>query len=249
MSHHEDLSEGRYLAPEGEALPMSISFDPSESVLSYWRRRIEQHLSEYYAGIRLSKFPEDLRVMEQLMFAQRPQAVVELGCQFASSSLWFADRLEALVRYGGAADPVVVAVDIDTSLAEQALDGVDPRWRERILLIEADITDPALPALVESRLEGRTNCFVIEDSAHVYDTTAAALRGFTHLVPPGGYVVVEDGVVDVEELRMREDWPRGVHRAIDDFMAGPSGRDFIRRPDLERYGITSHPGGYLQRRV
>ncbi|HMR95615.1 MAG TPA: CmcI family methyltransferase [Microthrixaceae bacterium] len=239
----------RFLSPSAEAIAEPLELRLDESVLDFWRRRIAQHLTEYYAGVRLSKFPEDLRVLEQLLFAQRPDAVIEIGCQFASSSLWIADRLASIRRYGGPVDPLVVALDIDTEAAHVALDAVDPAWRQRIVLIEADITDPSLPDRVDDALGGRRNCMVIEDSAHTYETTIAALSGFARFVAPGGYLVVEDGVVDVEDLRLLPDWPRGVHRAIDEFLSGDRGREFVRRADLEPYGLTSHPGGYLQRRA
>jgi cephalosporin hydroxylase len=216
-------------------------------VLAYWRDRLAQHLTDWYCGIRISKFPEDLRILEHLLWAQRPQAVVEIGCQFGASTLWFADRLADLVRYGGAPDPVVVAVDIEIAEARAGLDRVDPAWGERIVLIEGDVTSPDVAAAVRSALGGRTNCLVVEDSAHVYDTTRAALDLYADLVPPGGYFVVEDGIVDVEELRLLDDWPRGVLPAVADFLATPAGAEFRRRPDLELYGITCHPGGYLQR--
>jgi cephalosporin hydroxylase len=88
---------------------------------------------------------------------------------------------------------------------------------------------------------------VVEDSAHVYDTTLAALRGFADMVPVGGYFVVEDGCVDVEEMRLDEFWPRGVLPAIADWRRTPEGKRFRVRRDLELYGMSCHPGGFLQR--
>jgi cephalosporin hydroxylase len=249
MSELAELGEELpdYLSDEVELLPIWIDAERHDTVVHYWRQRIRQHLSEWYCGIRISKFPEDLRVFEQLLFAQRPEAVVELGCQFGASSLWFADRLASIARYGGPSSPLVVAVDLDVEPARLALDRVDPEWQDRIVLIAADVTDPALPHRVEEALEGRRNCFVVEDSAHDFVTTAAALEGFSRFVPAGGYLIVEDGIVDDEELRLQEDWPRGVCQAVDEFLASVAGADFQRRRDLERYRITSHLGGYLQR--
>lgn len=87
---------------------------------------------------------------------------------------------------------------------------------------------------------------MVEDSAHVYDTTWAALAGF---VPEGGFFVVEDGCVDVEEMRPDESWPRGVLPAARDWLRTPEGEDFAVRRDLELYGISCHPEGILQRRA
>jgi hypothetical protein len=36
--------------------------------------------------------------------------------------------------------------------------------------------------------------------------------------------------------------------AIAEWLQTPAGAEFTVREDLELYGITSHPGGYLQRR-
>lgn len=234
-------------APGAEVLPDVVAVDRAAPTVAHWRARLGQHLTDWYCGVRISKFPEDLRVLEHLLWAQRPEAVVEIGCQFGAGALWYADRLAALARYGGEPDPFVVAVDIDTAEARRALDGVDPAWGERIALVEGDVTSAEVAAEVRHALGGRTNCLVVEDSAHVYDTTLAALQLYGDLVPPGGYFVVEDGIVDDEELRLAENWPRGVIPAVEDFLATDAGRAFRRRPDLELYGITCHPGGFLQR--
>ena len=53
------------------------------------------------------------------------------------------------------------------------------------------MTDPSLPAEVERLLPDDARCLVIEDSAHTYATTRAALDAFAHLVPAGGFFVVE----------------------------------------------------------
>jgi cephalosporin hydroxylase len=92
-------------------------------------------------------------------------------------------------------------------------------------------------------------CLVVEDSAHVYDTTRAALEGFHRFVEPGCFFVVEDGCVDIDELRLSPDWPRGVLPALSDWLATPSGGDFVVRRDLELYGVSCHPGGFLQRKA
>lgn len=228
-------------------MPHPTSIDRDGSLVGYWRDRLVTHLSDYYAGIRLSKFPEDLRVYEHLLFAQKPEVVVEIGCQFGASSLWFADRLDTIARYGGPAGGAVIAIDIDVRPAREALASVDPDYARRITLVEGDVTDPGLARRVAELVGGRTNVFVIEDSAHTYETTSAALAGFAGLVPTGGFLIVEDGVVDDEELRLSDDWPRGVRRAIDEFLASPSGAEFECLPELEMYGLTAHPGGFLRR--
>ena len=89
---------------------------------------------------------------------------------------------------------------------------------------------------------------MIEDSAHTGETTAAALHGFAGMVQPGGFMVIEDTCADFEEMRVYDFWPRRPVPAIDAWLESDAGREFIRREDLELYGITCHPSGFLQRR-
>jgi len=233
-----------------EPLPPPVTIDlERDDLRAYWLARARQHTQDTYAGVPLSKFPEDLRVYEHLLWRLRPDTVIEIGTQWGGSALWFRDRLRALRAYGRIdRAPHVVSVDLDQSTARARLAEVDPAFAEEITLLDGDVTDPALPDAVAARLRDGARCLVVEDSAHVEATTAAALAGFARFVPPGGFFVVEDGCVDVEAMRAAPGWPRGVLPALEAWLASPAGADFAVRRDLELYGITCHPYGFLQRR-
>jgi cephalosporin hydroxylase/SAM-dependent methyltransferase len=229
-------------------LPPLVSVRLDDDVRTYVRRRLEAHTHDSYAGVPLQKFPEDLRTYEHLLWKNRPNVVIEVGTLHGAGALWFRDRLRTLAEYGRiGGDYQVITVDVDHAPALASLPAADRRWNEHIELVTGDIRDPEVVQRAKQLLPARARCFVVEDSAHEPDTTRAALDAFAELVPEDGYFVVEDGVVDVEELRL-EGWPRGVLSAIDEWLETPSGSGFTRRRDLERYGVTSHPGGYLQRR-
>jgi cephalosporin hydroxylase len=232
----------------GPGLPSPIRRDFGMTVGDLWRERINHVVWDTYAGVPLVKFPEDLRVYEHLLWMSSPSVVVELGTHAGGSALWFRDRLRALRAYGRVADVRVVTVDIDVELAERSLEAADPSWREEIVLLAGDVLDPELPARVAEHFPAGSPCLVVEDSAHTGETTAAALRGFADLVQPGGFMVIEDTCADFEEMRVYDFWPRGPLPAIDAWLETEAGRAFDRREDLELYGLTCHPSGYLQRR-
>jgi cephalosporin hydroxylase len=214
-------------------------------MLTYWHRRVKQHLTDTYAGARLLKFPEDLRVYEHLLWLSRADTVIEIGTRFGGSALWFRDRLRTQREYGRILrEPLVITLDIDLTLAAPVLDG-----ESGIVLVEGDVVDLSLPDRVAELVPAGARCLVVEDSAHVYDTTYMALEGFARFVSPGGWFVVEDGCVDIEELREGHDMPRGVLPAVADWLATEKGRAFERRTDAELYGLTCHPGGWLRRRT
>jgi cephalosporin hydroxylase len=231
------------------ALPDAVTADLRSGPLNeYWRARAAQHTGDSYCGVQLAKFPEDLRTYEHLLWEDAPDTVIELGTLGGGSAIWLRDRLEALRRYGRIQRPPhVITVDITQGYALEAFERLDPGFRDTITPLMGDVTDPATAEAVAEQVRPGARCLVIEDSAHVYDTTIAALHHYARFVPPGGYFVVEDGCVDVEELRLRPDWPRGVLPAVREWLESDAGSAFRVRDDLELYGVTCHPGGFLQR--
>jgi cephalosporin hydroxylase len=229
-------------------LPPRVEIEFSDTVRTYWLERVDQHLDDSYLGITLQKFPEDLRVYEHLLWESRANVVIELGTKYGGSALWFNDRLQTLARHGRIADPLVISVDHKLRSARGSLSKIGAS-AAAVKLIEGDVLDPELPDTIAAHVPEGATCFVVEDTAHEFETTLAALRGFSRFVHPGGYFVVEDGCVDVEEMRADRSWPRGVLPAIEAFLAGPEGAAFEVRRDLERYGISCHVGGFLQRRA
>lgn len=225
-------------------MPPRVSIALQDTCLSYVRDRLRQVMFETYAGVALGKFPEDLRMYEHLLWASRSNVVVEIGANQGGSALWFRDRLATMARYGRIASAQVISIDLDVEPARRRLESVPD---QDITLVSGDVLDPELPARIRRLLPAAARCFVVDDSAHTHDTTWAALEGFAPLVAPGGYFVVEDGCVDVEELRVADSWPRGVLPALRDWLATEAGSQFVQRPDLERYGVSCHPGGFLQR--
>jgi cephalosporin hydroxylase len=230
------------------SVPRAITITPETTLREYWAARAHQHTNDRYLGIKMSKFPEDLRVYEHLMWVAAPDVVVELGAQSGGSTLWLRDRLRALAGCGAlAAPPRVIAVDVDLDAARVNVATRDPEWAETISFVEGSVCDPAVRAEVGSHVPPGAVCMVIEDSAHTAETTRAALELYSDLIPPGGFLVVEDGCVDVDWMRIKDDWPVGVLPALDAWLATPQGSGFRVRRDLEVYGVTCHPSGFLQR--
>jgi cephalosporin hydroxylase len=230
-----------------DELPPSVDAPLDETVREYWLDRVRQHTGDRYAGVPISKFPEDLRVYEHLLWLSRANVVLEIGAEHGGSALWFRDRLAAFARYGRVAGPKVISIDLDTATARRNLEAADPGFSKSIELIEGDVTDPTLPERVAAAVPHGSRCLVVEDSLHTRETTLAALGGFAAFVPVCGFFVVEDGCVDVEEMRADDDWPRGVLPALHEWLESSEGSAFELRRDLELYGITCHPEGFLQR--
>jgi cephalosporin hydroxylase/2-polyprenyl-3-methyl-5-hydroxy-6-metoxy-1,4-benzoquinol methylase len=241
------LSEPTEVTVEN-SVPRAVQVSPETPIKDYWRARAQQHTSDRYLGIKTSKFPEDLRVYEHLMWVAKPTVIVEIGAQSGGSTLWLRDRLRTLYGYGVlTTPPLVVSVDIDMSTARRNIGRLDPDWAKTIVLLEGDVCNASLRAEVGRHIEPGATCLVIEDSAHVAETTRAALELYSDLVPVGGFFVVEDGCIDIPWMHVVDDWPLGVLPALQAWLTTEQGSGFRVRRDLEVYGISCHPSGFLQR--
>lgn len=142
-----------------------------------------------------------------------------------------------------------MSVDRSVAAARSLLGEIDPDYGDTITLVESDIRDPALGDLVARALPDGARVLVVEDSAHKYDTTLAALTKFAHLVPLNGFFVVEDGHRDYPGMLPVEVTSRanGALAAMDEWLGSAPGRNFTVRRDVEKYLVTSNPRGWLQR--
>jgi cephalosporin hydroxylase len=227
--------------------PPPVRADLHAPVLELYRSRLAQVMFDTYAGLPMLKFPEDLRAYEHIMWSERVDVVLELGTQNGGSALWFRDRLRTLAAYGRIARGLVISVDLDISAAQAQLEQVDPSYDREITLVQGDLREPSLVERVRGLVRSDVSCLVVEDSAHTYETTAASLHAFSGLVRQGGFFVVEDGCVDIEEARLHADWPRGALSAVRDWLASTQGRAFEPQRDLELYGLSCNPEGFLRR--
>jgi cephalosporin hydroxylase len=236
------------IGPNADNPPAPVVVAPETTIAEYWLLRAAQHTQDSYLGIGMSKFPEDLRAYEHLIWAQAPRVVIELGAHLGASALWFRDRLRTLASYGRVVEPRVISVDVEVASARANIERIDPDYADSIVLVQGDVCDPAVREEVGRHIPAGASCLVIEDSAHTEETTRCALELYADLVPAGGFFVVEDGCVDVEWMRLDEGWPRGVLAALRSWLGTESGSAFRVRHELELYGVSCHPSGFLQRK-
>jgi hypothetical protein len=55
------------------------------TLADFWRSRIDRHEDETYAGIKMTKFPEDLRTYQRIIWERAPQVVIELGVHYGEA--------------------------------------------------------------------------------------------------------------------------------------------------------------------
>jgi cephalosporin hydroxylase len=216
----------------GDARPLRWSSDLPPSLLSTVQGGV---FKTQYRGRAFLKSPFDVVLYLQLLQQLRPRTVVEIGAYQGGSLLWFADTLGALGM-----QPRLFSVDLQPPQLD------DPR----ITVLTGDASalantlDPQLVASFERPL------LVIDDSAHLYETTLAVLAFFHPILKPGDYIVIEDGVVDQFHEEQYRRYENGPNRAVASFLERHGDEYAVDRDLCDFYGtnVTYSPNGWLRRR-
>lgn len=162
------------------------------------------------------KISEDLDRYERVIAASRPEVIVETGSYAGASARWFRQWAP------------VISVDIDHGRLRP-----DVRDDPGITWVQGNSATVAVIDRVRDLVAGRPALVSLDsdhDPSHVY----AEMCAYAPLVPPGGYMVVEDGVVE------------GLVEEIGDFLAGHP--DWTVDAEIEQmHPVTLFPSGWLRR--
>ncbi len=173
-----------------------------------------------YCGIPTMKNPTDAWMYEELIWKLLPDVIVEIGNYKGGHLLKMAHQCDLLGR------GEVIGVDIEQMIVPDVLD------HPRITLVTGEATSsfPAVRQIVAGR-----SAFVIDDSDHGYPNTLSVLRKYSQLVHPGGYMVIED-TIGIE-----------AQQAVQEFLAANK-KDFEVDVEMEEFGVSWNPNGYLRRK-
>ena len=207
---------------------------------SGWQRKLSYELT--WAGIPIIQMPEDILMMQELLWRVRPDVIVESGVAHGGALVLYASILE-LIGKGQ-----VIGVDVEIRKYNRLAIQSHPLSR-RIKLIEGDSVADDTVAEVRSLIRPGDRVMVALDSNHTKAHVAAELERYAPLVTPGSYCVVFDSV-----MTMVSDAPNGKPEwdqdnpleAVREFLAAAD--DFEVDPDFNRLGVTYCQSGFLRRR-
>jgi cephalosporin hydroxylase len=231
---------------DGEERELDIYSPEGFAVLSNlwlrsgWQQKFSYELT--WLGIPVIQLPEDVLLVQELVWKVRPDVVVECGVAHGGALVLYASLLELLGKGR------VVGVDVEIrkynrlAIESHALS-------HRISLIEGDSVAPATLEQVRAHIRPGDRVLVVLDSLHTRAHVAAELEAYAPLVTPGSYVVVFDGVMTVvaDAPNAGDDWETdNPLTAVDDFLRGNDA--FERDATFGRLGVTYCPAGFLRRR-
>ena len=177
---------------------------------------LKQSMGNHYVynfewlGRPIIQYPQDMVAMQELVWAVRPDLIIETGIAHGGSLILSASLLALLEL----AEATEAGRPLETTAPKRKVIGVDIDIREhnrkaieahpfanRISMIQGSSVASETVAKVKESAKGYGNIMVCLDSMHTHDHVLAELDAYAPLVAPGSYCVVFDTFV--------EDMPKG----------------------------------------
>ncbi|MBS0193787.1 MAG: cephalosporin hydroxylase family protein [Proteobacteria bacterium] len=240
----------------------ATNVDLHKAAAAFMRESIRAQYSYNFRalGRPIIQYPQDIVAVQELIWATRPDLVIETGIAHGGSLVLSASMLAILdycdaVQSGNALDPKnpsrsVLGIDIDIRAHNRAAIEAHP-MASRIRMLEGSSIDADIISQVRKAAKDAATVLVFLDSNHTHEHVLAELKVYAPLASPGSYCVVFDTVV--------ADLPSGTYpnrpwdndnnpkTAVREFLAGHP--EFEVDNDIEaKLLVTVAPGGYLRRR-
>lgn len=210
-------------------------------------------------GRPIIQFPQDMVAMQELIWACRPDLIIETGIAHGGSLIMSASML-TLLDYCDALENNVV---LDPSMPKRKVLGIDIEVRRhnreaieahpmanRIEMIIGSAIDENVISKVMARAADFNRIMVCLDSNHTHEHVLAELEAYAPLVSVGSYCVVFDTAIEdaPDDFFPDRPWGRGNNpkTAVWEYLKTHSEFE-IDKSIQDKLQITVAPDGFLKR--
>jgi cephalosporin hydroxylase len=193
--------------------------------------RLRRTFTLDWLGHECQKTPGDMWAYQEIIFATKPDVIVECGTYKGASALYFASLLQLI----GKGEVVSIDINARTGRPEHG----------RIHYITGSSVVPDVVERVRRRVSEKGKVMVVLDSDHSRDHVLAELRAYGPLVGKDCYLVVEDGNVNFRPVHSFFYPSEGPTEAIMEFLKENDA--FHIDKTRERFLVSVCPNGFLRR--
>jgi cephalosporin hydroxylase len=235
----------------------------AEASAVFLRETIAAHYSYnfFWLGRPIIQYPQDMVALQEIVWATRPDVIVETGIAHGGSLILSASLLAMLdlcdaTEAGEMLDPTcpkrrVIGVDIDIRAHNRAAIEAHP-MAKRITMIQGSSIDPTIVAQVADSVSDAKRVLVCLDSNHTHDHVLAELNAYGPMTTPGSYCIVFDTVVEdmPADLSSNRPWGPGNNPKTAVHAWLPDHPEFEIDHDIDsKLLISVAPHGFLRRKV
>lgn len=187
----------------------AMANDPElHNLTRQWTARANAHRYSYHftsLGRPTIQYPQDLIALQELIWAIRPDLIIETGIAHGGSLIHNAAQLALLdhcdaATMGTTTDPrnptrQVIGIDID--IRPHNRDALDAHpLAPYIHTLQGSSTNPDIIDTVHAIAAQHDTTLVLLDSNHTHDHVLAELEAYAPLVTPGSYCIVYDTIIE-----------------------------------------------------
>jgi len=197
-----------------------------------------------WLGMRIIQLPNDIIAMQEAIYRVKPDLIIETGVAHGGSLIYYSSLLECINPKGK-----IIGIDVDIRSENRELIERHP-LAHRITLIEASSTSATVVEKINTFIGNGEyqKCLVSLDSDHSYEHVRNEIEIYKNFVSADSYLIVQDSAMDlIKDIpSSKANWRvEGPSRAISEFTKENS--NFVVDARLQRFGISSSPGGFLLR--
>lgn len=186
--------------------------------------------------------------MQEVIWAVKPDLIIETGIAHGGSLIFYASLLELNALCGGPEQSQVLGIDIEIRPHNRTAIEAHSLFR-RISLLEGSSTAHETILTVYQFAESYKNIMVVLDSNHTHAHVLAELEAYAPLVTSGSYCIVFDTIIEnmPEDAYSDRPWGKGNNpmTAVRTFLTDHP--EFCVDTHLdETLLISAAPGGYLK---
>lgn len=212
-----------------------------------WVREIARYKYAYnftWMGRPIIQFPQDMVAMQEIIWATKPNLIIETGIAHGGSLIYYASLMEMM-----GLDGYVLGVDIDIRAHNKAeIDGHP--MRKRIEMIQGSSVAAETLTAVAEHVNGKKSVLVVLDSNHTHEHVLQEIQQYSPFVTLHNYLVVYDTLVEdmPEDLINDRPWGKGNNpkTAVWEFLKSTNQFEIDKAIEAKIL-ITVAPDGYLKR--
>ena len=203
--------------------------------------KIKYHYNFTWLGLPIIKFPNDILVMQEVIWNVKPDVIIETGIARGGSLIFFASLMKLINKKG-----LVIGVDIDIRKKNELALKKHPLSKNIKLFKGSSISEEIIKKLKKNLFNKKV--LVVLDSMHTEEHVLKELEIYSKIVTKNSYLIVQDTFVEFfpKNHFKNRPWDKGNNplTAVKKFLK--TNKNFVVDNKISsKIGITENPMGYL----
>lgn len=205
-----------------------------------------------WMGVPILQYPSDMFVMQELIWAIKPNIMIETGMAFGGTAIFYSNIMKSI-------DPKSELITIDIEMRVRNWERLRSHPAAgNIVTIEGDSASETVASEVREKIEKRyfktgdmPRVLVALDSHHTHDHVLKELELYSPMVSKGSYIVVFDTAIEffMNKKPKNRPWCKGnnPHTAVMEFLTKHKDQFTIDKNIETRSLITAAIDGWLKK--